>query len=462
MTPAADLVVAGAELLVTMTGEEIAGGWVAIDDGVVAAVGPPGSEPDARTCIRADGCLVTPGLVNTHHHMFQNLTRAFAPAVGSDVVPWVAALGPMWEALDEEASFVSTWVALAELALGGCTTSADHLYVHPRPRLLDAQIAAARELGMRFHPVRGAQDVPHEDGNPLPTALTEQLDEILADNERLVAAHHDRDPAAMVRIALGPCTTFDSSPRLFAEVAAQAERLDVRLHTHLAQAKEEEPFVRERHGRTPFEHFEAVGWASDRAWVAHCIFPDDAEIERLARWGTAVAHCPSSNMILVGHAPPVTAMRAAGVPVGLGCDGSSSADHGSLWLEARTALLLARLRGGPSAMTARTALRMATVDAAACLGRAGELGVLAPGACGDVAVWSLSGPAFAGAWTDPVEAWIRCGPVSARDTIVAGRPLVRDHRVAHPALEERLRRHAEISQSWQRRAGLSARGPRPL
>jgi cytosine/adenosine deaminase-related metal-dependent hydrolase len=448
-----DLVVTNAELLVTMTGEEIRGGWVSIRNGVVEAVGAPGREPPAAQTLDAGGCLVTPGLVNAHHHIYQNLTRAYGPAANLRANDWWTTVAQMWTRLDEEATYVSTWIGLVELALGGCTTTADHLYVHPRPRLLDAQVAAAREVGLRFHAVRGAMDMRQDMGGVLPDVLVEDRDAILADCERLVDAYHDRRPEAMVRIAIGPCTVFDSTTELYREAAELAERLDVRLHTHLAELREEEEYTNEKFGCRPIARFEELGWGSSRAWAAHCIFVDDDEISRLAEWGTGVAHCPSTNMLVCEGIAPVQEMRARGVPVGLACDGSAYTDHASLWLEARTALLLGRLLGGATSMSARDALEIATLGSAACLGRQGEIGVLAPGAVGDLVAWPLEGVAFAGAWTDPVEAWLRCGPVAARHTVVGGKVIVRDNLPVHGDLEEMLQRHGRISRAWQGVAG---------
>ena len=449
MSTPADLIVTGAECLVTMTGTELSGGWVAVRDGRVDAVGPPGHEPPANEVLRADRCLVTPGLINTHHHMFQNLTRSFGPVANRDFVSWWERLGQMWVRLDEEASYVSTWIGLAELALGGCTTTTDHLYAHPKPKLIDAQIAAARDVGLRFHPVRGARDVRQSDGGVLPDALAQDVDTILADSERLVSTYHDPSPGSMIEIALGPNTSEDSSPRLYREAAQLAERLDVRMHTHLSSYPTEESFALERFGMRPLEHLDEIGWGNDRSWVAHGIFLGEDEVTRLSRWGTGVSHCPSSNMMISAGIAPVPEMRSAGVPVGLGCDGSASTDHASLWLEARTALLLARARLGPTSLSARDVLEMATSGSAACLGRAGELGTLKPGSCADLVAWPLDGISFAGAWSDPVEAWLRCGPISARHTVVAGRVVVRNGELSLPNLDEMLSEHERISKSWQ-------------
>jgi cytosine/adenosine deaminase-related metal-dependent hydrolase len=453
-TGAPDLLVRDALLVATVDDErrEIPGGWVALKDGFVTGVGPSGTEPaDPQRTLDARDCLVTPGLINTHHHIYQNLTRAYAPALGGDLFDWLRTLYPVWAELDEEAVFVSAWVGLVELALGGCTTTTDHLYVHPRGAgdLIAAEIAAAIEVGLRFHPTRGSMSLSEKDGGLPPDSVVQDDEEILADCERLVGKYHDPSPGAMVRIALAPCSPFSVTPDLMRRTAELAERLDVRLHTHLAEDRDEDVYCEQAFGVRPIEHFEAVGWSSDRAWVAHCVFPNEAEIARLAQWGTGVAHCPSSNMLIGAGLAPIREMRDAGVPVGVGCDGSASTDSASLWTEARNALLLARLRGGPTAMRAREALEMATRGSAACLGREGELGVLAPGAAGDLVVWPLVGPSFAGALSDPVEAWLRCGPVAARHTVVAGNVVIEDGEVRLRALDEMLIRHRTASARLQ-------------
>jgi cytosine/adenosine deaminase-related metal-dependent hydrolase len=459
---AADLVVRDAALLATCDADrrELAGGWVAITDGVITAVGA-GSEPPppATRTIDASGCLVTPGLVNTHHHLYQNLTRAFAPVVDGTLFEWLVRLYPVWAGVDAEAAYLSAWVGLTELALGGATTSTDHLYIAPRGGgdLWTAQIEAAADVGLRFHPTRGSMTVSVKDGGLPPDSVVQDDDEVLADSERLVARHHDRSPHAMVRVALAPCSPFSVSPELMRATAELAERLDVRLHTHLAEDPDEDDYCLQRFGRRPIEQFEEVGWLTDRAWVAHCVQPNGAEIARLGAAGVGIAHCPGSNMILGAGGPrgticPVRDLRAAGSPVGLGCDGSSSNDAASLWLEARTALQLGRQRGGPAAMSARDVLDIGTRGGAACLGRAGEIGELSVGAAGDLVVWAQEGVAFAGALSDPVEAWLRCGPTAARDTVVAGRVLVADGRPTHPGVAGVLARHRAVAARLQERA----------
>jgi len=443
--------VRNADLVVTMDADrrEIRGGWVAVSGGFVTAVGEPASEPAAERTIDARGCLVTPGLINTHHHIFQNLTRAFAPALAGDLFHWLRTLYPVWSRLDSEAAHVSAWIGLAELALGGCTTSTDHLYLHPRGGgdLISAEIEAARELGFRFHPTRGSMSLSEKDGGLPPDSVVQDDDEILADCERLVGLHHDPAPGAMVRIALSPCSHFSVTPDLMTRTAELAERLDVRLHTHLAENADDSALCESTHGCRPVEFLESVGWGSDRAWVAHCVVPDAAEIDRLAEWGTGVSHCPSCSQLIGLGVAPIREMRDAGVPVGIGCDGSASTDCASLWLETRGALLLARLRGGPEAMDAREALEMATLGGAACLGR-DDIGALEPGRAGDLVVWPLEGVSFAGALSDPVEALLRCGPVAPRHTVVAGRSLVEDGQLTATGVDEMLVRHRRIAGEW--------------
>src|SRR5215510_13089541 len=458
--PAADLLVTGAKLVATCDAEhrELAGGWVAVTGGLVSAVGAAGDPPPAaRETLDAAGCLVTPGLVNTHHHMYQNLTRSYAPTVNGTLFEWLSGLYPLWAGVDEEAAYLSAWVALAELALGGCTTSTDHLYVAPRGGgdLWSAEIAAVREVGLRFHPTRGSMTVGATGGGLPPDSVVQDDDEVLADSERLVAAHHDPGWGAMVRVGLAPCSPFSVSPGLMRRTAELAEKLDVRLHTHLAEDPDEDAYCLERFGRRPVDQFDEVGWLGPRSWVAHCIYPNPAEVIRLGAAGVGVAHCPSSNMLIGGGGfAPVRELRAAGAAVGLGCDGSASVDSASLWIESRAALLLGRQRHGSTGMTAREVLDIATRGGAACLGRAGEIGELAVGAAGDLVCWPQQGLAFAGALTDPVEAWLRCGPTAARHTVVAGRVIVRDGALTVPGAEEVLPRHTPEAAGQERMGTL--------
>ncbi|SEP29925.1 8-oxoguanine deaminase [Trujillonella endophytica] len=446
----ADLLIRDAELLATVDDarREIAGGWVAVAGGVVSAIGGPADPPPpALRTVDARGCLVTPGLVNTHHHLYQNLTRAYAPALTGGLFDWLVTLYPLWARLDEEAAYVSAYVGLTELALGGCTTSTDHLYVHPRGGgdLISAEVAAARDLGMRSHFTRGSMSLSVKDGGLPPDSVVQDDDEILAESERLVAAHHDRSPTALTRIALAPCSPFSVSTALMTRTAELAERLDVRLHTHLCETEDEDAFCLETFGRRPVDYLTDVGWLGDRTWLAHAVWPSPEEVGRLGAARVGAAHCPSSNMILGSGLAPVAELRAAGAPVGLGVDGSASADSASLWLEARTAMLQGKLRHGAGSFSARDALEVATRGGAACLGRTGEIGELTVGACGDLVVWPLDGVRFAGALSDPVEAWLRCGPVAARHTVVGGRFVVEDGVPVHPGLDEQLAVHRRVS-----------------
>ena len=450
-----DLLIRNARCIATVDAarREIAGGWVAVTDGLVEAVGASTDPaPSAAEVIDASECLVTPGLVNTHHHIYQNLTRAYPGMTDKPLFGWLQSLYPLWRAIDEEAVYASAYVGLAELALSGCTTSTDHLYLHPHGAgdLLSAEISAARELGMRFHPTRGSMSLSEKDGGLPPDDVVSDDDSILAASEEAVLRHHDRSHGAMVRIALAPCSPFSVTESLMVRSAELAERLDVRLHTHFAENAEDDEFSLATFGCRPMEYLERTGWCSDRVWVAHCVMPNPEEIRRLGAAGVGVAHCPSSNCILSSGIAPVVPLRAAGVKVGLGVDGSSSADSASVWLEARTAMLLAKLRDGAHAGTARMALEMATLGGAGCLGREGEIGVIAPGAVADLAVWRLDGVMFSGAEADPVEAWLRSGPTSAWHTIVHGRRVVSEGRLTHPRVDEMLALHRRHARRIQR------------
>ena len=429
---------------------EIANGWVAITNGLVSSLGA-GTPPPATQSIDAAGCLVTPGLINVHHHLYQNLTRAYGPMTNSALFGWLRTLYPLWSSLNEESAYVSAWVGLAELAMSGCTTSSDHLYLHPRGGgdLLSAEIAAARDLGMRFHPTYGSMSLSEKDGGLPPDGVVRDHDEILAASELAVSTHHDRGHGAMVRVALAPCSPFSVTKQLMIDSALLAERLDVRLHTHFAENVEDDAYSLEKFGCRPTQYLEDVGWLHDRVWLAHCVTPDDAEVRRLGAARVGVAHCPSSNMILASGIAPVVKLRSAGVSVGLGVDGSSSADSASLWLEARQAMLVAKLVSGADVGTARMSLEIATRGGAGCLGRIGEIGELSVGAVGDVVVWSLDGPQFAGVVDDPIEGWLRCGPTSAKHTIVHGRSVVRNHQLVSDKVDEMLSAHSRLARRMQ-------------
>ncbi len=450
-----DLLIRDARLVATVDADrrELPGGWVAITDGLIVAVGAStDAAPEATSTLSAEGCLVTPGLVNTHHHLFQNLTRAYGPMTSAPLFGWLQRLYPLWtEFLDEEAVHVAAWVGLAELALSGCTTSSDHHYLHPSTAgdLLGAEIHAALDLGVRFHPTYGSMSLSTKDGGLPPDDAVQDEDTILAESVRHVDRWHDRSHGAMTRVALAPCSPFTVTPDLMRRTAELAEALDVRLHTHLAENVEDDEFALATFGMRPIDLYEDVGWMTDRSWAAHVVRPDPSEIQRLGAAGVGIAHCPSSNMILSSGIAPIVDLLAAGCPVGVGVDGSSSADSGSLWQETRLALLQAKLTAGADAMPARVALEMATRGGAACLGRSGELGELSVGAVADIAVWRLAGPSFAGVVADPIEGWLRCGPTGAWYTVVAGRPIVADGRLASPRLDEMLVDHSRIARRFQ-------------
>lgn len=413
-------------------GTELPGGWLAVDGGVIVGVGSRSSAPpEAATVVDATGCVVLPGLVNAHQHLYQNLTRCYAAGAHVDnLTDWFWTYFTAWSRLDAESVAVSTTVGLAELALSGCTTSADHLYLHPEPELIDAQIQAARDVGVRFHPVRGSMTLGETDGAICPPALVESVDDVLTDSRRLIEAHHDPAPNSMVRIGIGPSTLMSSSDAAMTESAAFADAFDVRLHSHVADDPDEEAYVGARFGRRPLQVYEDFGWLDERTWFAHVVYPNHDEIVALADAGVSVAHCPSMTMIdggLPGGPPPIRAMLDAGVNVGIGCDGATAADHQSLWLETRTAMLLSRQREGrASAMSARDAIRMATRGGAGALGREGEIGQLSVGANADVSVWRVNTLPYAGVLDDPVTGLMHCGPAWAWHTIVGGRFVVRD------------------------------------
>lgn len=426
----------------TGQGWEIDGGWIALQDGRVHSAGTSAQEPpQAETVIDADGRVVTPGLVNTHHHMYQNLTRAYAPAVNGTLFQWLTELYPRWAALDEESVQLSTYVACAELLMGGCTTSSDHMYVHPRPRLIDAQISATTEIGFRFMANRGSMTRSVEDGGLPPKEVVQDEETILADSERLITTYHDPAPGAMTRVALAPCSMFSVSESIMRATAEMAEKHDVRLHTHLAEDRDEDSYALEVYGRRPVEYLEDCGWAHERTWVAHYIYGSEGENRRLAAAGVGAAQCPSSNMILAGDTADARTLREMGMSVGIGCDGSSSADSADLWAETRGALLLARHRNGPASFSARDALNMSTLGSAAILGWADEIGHLRPGACADLVIWESDRLSQAGVLTDRVEGWLRSGPARARDTFVAGRRLVAGGELQLAGLDDVLTRH---------------------
>jgi cytosine/adenosine deaminase-related metal-dependent hydrolase len=418
----ADILLQGAVAVLTMdaAGTEVAGGDVLLRDGVVAAVGAGLVAPGAER-ISVAGCVVTPGLVNTHHHLYQTLTRAVPGAQDALLFGWLQRLYPIWARFGPEEMFVSAQAGLAELALSGCTTSADHLYLFPNGARLDDTVAAAAEVGLRFHPTRGAMSIGESDGGLPPDGLVETEHAILSDCIRVVDAFHDPNPGAMLRVGIAPCSPFSVSRGLMRDAALLARDKGVMLHTHLAENDEDVAYSLARFGCRPGQYAEDLGWTGPDVWHAHCVKLDAAEIALFARSATGVAHCPCSNCRLGSGIAPVRAMRDAGVRVGLGVDGSASNDRADLMAEARQAMLLQRVARGADAMSAREALRIATAGGAAVLGRS-DLGMLVPGMRADIAVWDVSGIESVGSW-DPA-ALLLAGPGRVRDLFVEGRRVV--------------------------------------
>ncbi len=425
------------DVVVTMdeAGTEIPGGSILIEDGAIAWIGP-GEPPQAEGAERVSGVgtVAVPGLVNTHHHLNQVLTRARASEQG--LFGWLAELYPVWAGVDEEWERAAAAVGLAELALSGCTTTADHHYVFPDGAggLLEAEIGAARRLGLRFHPCRGSMDLGQSQGGLPPDAVVQDVETILAHTEEAVGRFHDAAPGSMLRIAVAPCSPFSASERLMRESAELARKLGIRLHTHVAETLDEERFCLERFGRRPLELLEDLGYVGPDVWLAHCVHLDERDVRTMAETRTGVAWCPTSNLRLGSGIAPARSLLGNGAIVGLGVDGSASNDSGHLLAEARQGLLVTRGPApawgepDPAAMTARDALRVATRGGAACLGR-DDLGSLEPGKRGDVALFDVTGLAFAGAEADPVAGLLLCAPQRVRDLFVEGRPVVRAGRL---------------------------------
>jgi 8-oxoguanine deaminase len=419
------LLIKDADVVVTMDDDhsEIRNGSVLCRDGVIADVGST-LESKADCTIDARGCVVTPGLINTHHHLYQTLTRAVPGCQDALLFGWLKTLYPIWARMAPEHIFASAQLGLAELALSGCTMSSDHLYLFPNGARLDDTIAAATTVGIRFHATRGAMSIGESAGGLPPDDLVEDEAAILADCGRVIDAFHQTGHGAMVQVGIAPCSPFSVSRELMRDAALLAREKGVRLHTHLAENDEDVAYSREHFGCLPGEYAEDVGWVGDDVWHAHCVKLNESEINLFAHTGTSVAHCPNSNCRLGSGIAPIAAMRTAGVRVGLGVDGSASNDCGHLLSEARQAVLLQRVASGADAMTARDALEVATRGGAAALGR-NDCGAITIGRCADLAIWDVSGIEAAGSW-DPIAALILCGPFAVRDLIVGGREIVRN------------------------------------
>ncbi|WP_374584548.1 8-oxoguanine deaminase [Ideonella dechloratans] len=456
-TPEPTLLIRDADLVVTVDEQrrELPRASVLVRGRAIEAIGPADALPrEADEVIDARGHIVIPGLVNTHHHMYQSLTRAIPAAQNAELFGWLRTLYPIWAGLTPEMVRVSTQVAMAELLLSGCTTSSDHLYLYPNGVRLDDSIEAAEAIGMRFHAARGSMSVGESAGGLPPDALVEREDAILADTRRLIETWHDASRFSMRRVVAAPCSPFSVSRELMRDSAELARSYGTRLHTHLAENDHDIAYSREKFGMTPTEYAESLGWLGDDVWHAHCVKLDGAGIARFAATGTGVAHCPCSNMRLASGIAPVRRMLDAGVPVGLGVDGSASNDGAHLLGEARQALLLARVGRslepfgcdhGPAEMTARATLEIATRGGARVLGR-DDIGHLAPGMAADLALFDLRTLALAGgAVHDPLGALLLCAPSQAAYTVVNGRVVVREGQLATLALAPLLARHNALA-----------------
>ena len=442
-----DILIKGAVAVLTMddTRRELAGADVLIRGGVIADIGV-GLDAGGAEIVLATGCVVTPGLVNTHHHLYQTLTRAVPGGQDALLFGWLQTLYPIWARFGPEEMYISAQIGLAELALSGCTMTSDHLYLFPNGSRLDDTIAAAGDVGLRFHPTRGAMSIGESDGGLPPDSLVEKETAILEDCIRVIDAFHDPSEGAMVRVGVAPCSPFSVSRDLMRDAAVLARDKGVMLHTHLAENNEDIAYSLEKFGCRPGQYAEDLGWTGPDVWHAHCVKLDGQEIDLFSRSKTGVAHCPCSNCRLGSGIAPVRAMRNAGVKVGLGVDGSASNDGGSLIGEARQMMLLQRVANGADAMSSREALEIATRGGAQVLGR-DDCGQIAVGKRADIAVWDVSGLQSAGSWD--VAAFLLAGPTSVRDLFVEGRRIVADGRVVSFDLERAIARQGQLVQKLQ-------------
>jgi len=441
------LLIRNARVLVTMDDErrEIPNGSVFIRDNVIEQVGPSDQLPaSADEVIDAANHVVMPGLVNTHHHMYQSLTRAIPAAQDAELFGWLTNLYPIWANLTGEMVHVSTLAAMSELILSGCTTSSDHLYIYPNDCKLDDSIEAARRIGMRFHAARGAMSVGQSKGGLPPDRVVEEEGAILKDTQRLIETYHDASRHAMQRIVVAPCSPFSVSQDLMKEAAKLARSYGVSLHTHLAENANDIAYSREKFNMTPAQYAEDCGWVGHDVWHAHCVQLDDDGIYMFARTGTGVAHCPCSNMRLASGIAPIRKMLDRGVAVGLGVDGCASNDSAHMLGEARQAMLLQRVGFGPDAMTARQALEVATLGGAKVLNR-DDIGALKPGMAADIVMFKLDSIGFAGALHDPVAALVFCTPVNVDYSIINGKVVVREGQLTTVDLPVVIERHNRLS-----------------
>jgi 8-oxoguanine deaminase len=447
------LLIKNAQCVATMDDDsrELKNSSILIEAGLIKWIGSSGEEPQqANETIDAKGHLVVPGFVNTHHHMYQSLTRAIPTVQNAELFSWLKGLYPIWAGLTPKMIYTSTQIAMAELLMSGCTTSSDHLYIYPNGVRLDDSIEAAKEIGMRFVATRGSMSVGQSQGGLPPDAVVENEEAILKDTQRLIETHHDASFASMINVAVAPCSPFSVSRDLMKTSAELARSFKVRLHTHLAENDHDIAYSREKFNRTPAQYAEDLGWLGDDVWHAHCVKLDDAGIGMFARTKTGIAHCPCSNMRLASGIAPIRKMLNAGVPIGLGVDGSASNDAAQMVNEARQAMLLARVSKalepfgcdhGPAEMTARDALRLATRGGAQVLGRT-DIGQIKVGYCADLALFDLRTLAFAGgAVHDPIGSLMLCASPQAAHTVVNGRLVVKDYQLTTVELGPLVEKH---------------------
>ncbi len=434
------LLLTNADVVATMDANrrELVGTSILIEDAKIAAIGAIDAVADE--VIDLAGHVVLPGLINTHHHMYQSLTRAVPAAQDADLFQWLKTLYPIWARLTPEMIHVSTQTAMAELILSGCTTSSDHLYIYPNGSRLDDSIAAARDIGMRFHAARGAMSVGESKGGLPPDSVVESEPDILRDMQRLITAYHDPSDCSMCRIVLAPCSPFSVSTELMRDAAVLARQCKVSLHTHLAENDDDVRYSLARFKKTPAQYAEDLGWTGNDVWHAHCVKLDDDGINRFARTGTGVAHCPCSNMRLASGIAPIRGMRNAGVNVALGVDGSASNDGAHMLGEARQAMLLQRVLGGPAAMTARQALELATRGGALVLNRS-DIGEIAVGKAADIVAFDVRNLGHAGALHDPVAALVFAAPAQVNWSIINGKVVVREGNLTTIDLRQTVNRH---------------------
>ncbi len=451
----ATLLLKNAQVILTMdeARREIRDGALFVRDQVIENVGATAELPTtADRVIDARGMVVLPGLVNTHHHLYQTLTRVIPAAQDADLFHWLKTLYPIWAELTPDAVYTSALIGLAELVLSGCTTAADHLYLFPNGSKLDDEIRAAREIGIRFHPTRGSMSLGESQGGLPPDRVCDSAEAILRDSRRVIETFNDPAPYSMCRVALAPCSPFSVTPELMRESAHLARAYKVHLHTHLDETRDEEDFCLQKFGYRPVDYAEHLEWLGSDVWFAHSVWVNDSEIARYAATGTGIAHCPSSNMRLASGIAPTVKMLSMGVRVCLGVDGSASNDSSHMLAEARQAMLLQRVGGDPKALTARQALELGTLGGARVLGR-DDIGALEKGKAADFIAVNMNRLDFAGALHDPVSALVFCTPPRVDLSVINGKVVVENGELATLNLPPVIERHNRIAREMVERAG---------